>query len=55
IFGSAMNQDGFSLVGCMVSPGFTFDDFELFSQEALLAMYPQHKAVIQKLSRPESK
>lgn len=55
IFGSAMNQDGFSLVGCMVSPGFTFDDFELFSQEALLAMYPQHQDVIHKLSRPEAK
>ena len=51
IFGSAMNQAGFSLVGCMVSPGFTFDDFELFSQEDLLAEYPQHRAVIERLSR----
>ncbi|MBW8184055.1 cupin domain-containing protein [Shewanella nanhaiensis] len=51
IFGSAMNNPGFSLVGCMVSPGFTFDDFELFSQEWLLAQYPQHKEVITRLSR----
>ncbi|MGI2155220.1 cupin domain-containing protein [Shewanella oncorhynchi] len=51
IFGSAMNQDGFSLVGCMVSPGFTFDDFELFSQQTLLAQYPQHSDIIQRLSR----
>jgi hypothetical protein len=51
IFGSAMNQAGFSLVGCMVSPGFTFEDFELFSQEDLLAKYPQHQAVIERLSR----
>ncbi|WP_220758926.1 MULTISPECIES: cupin domain-containing protein [unclassified Shewanella] len=51
IFGSAMNKSGFSLVGCMVSPGFTFDDFELFSQETLLAEYPQHEEVIKHLSR----
>lgn len=51
IFGSAMNQPGFSLVGCMVSPGFTFDDFELFSQKTLLAHYPQHSKIIKRLSR----
>ncbi|MGS0682130.1 cupin domain-containing protein [Shewanella sp. 125m-7] len=51
IFGSAMNKPGFSLVGCMVSPGFTFDDFELFSQETLLADYPQHQEIIKRLSR----
>lgn len=53
IFGSAMNQPGFSLVGCMVSPGFTFDDFELFSQESLLAQYPQHRDIILRLSKSE--
>ncbi|MGI2137716.1 cupin domain-containing protein [Shewanella baltica] len=51
IFGSAMNQPGFSLVGCMVSPGFTFDDFELFSRKTLLAHYPQHSEIIKRLSR----
>lgn len=51
IFGSAMNQPGFSLVGCMVSPGFTFDDFELFNQKTLLAHYPQHSEIIKHLSR----
>lgn len=54
IFGSAMNQAGFSLVGCMVSPGFTFEDFELFSQEDLLAKYPKHQSVIERLSRKAS-
>ena len=53
IFGSAMNQPGFSLVGCMVSPGFTFNDFELFNQETLMAMYPQHEDIICRLSRNE--
>ncbi|MEI8600988.1 cupin domain-containing protein [Shewanella sp. PP-Sp27a-2] len=51
IFGSAMNQPGFSLVGCMVSLSFTFDDFELFSQKTLLAHYPQHSEIIKRLSR----
>ncbi|MGI2066212.1 cupin domain-containing protein [Shewanella sp. MF08487] len=54
IFGSALNHAGFSLVGCMVSPGFTFDDFELFSQESLLAQYPQHSDIIQRLSRKQT-
>lgn len=49
IFGSAMINDGFSLVGCMVSPGFSFEDFELFSKETLLSMYPQHQQVIDQL------
>ncbi|WP_035384980.1 cupin domain-containing protein [Ferrimonas futtsuensis] len=51
IFGSAMNNPGYSLVGCMVSPGFTFGDFELFEREDLLARYPQHRTVIEKLTR----
>lgn len=51
IFGSAMNRPGYSLVGCMVSPGFTFGDFELFERQELLELYPQHKEVITQLTR----
>ena len=51
IFGSAMNNEGFSLVGCMVSPGFEFKDFELFKRQYLLDLYPQYKEVIVKLTR----
>ena len=36
IFGSAMNNKGYALVGCMVSPGFEFRDFELFERDTLL-------------------
>ncbi|WP_297631918.1 cupin domain-containing protein [uncultured Clostridium sp.] len=43
IFGSAMNKEGFSLVGCMVSPGFDFKDFELFKRKELLEKYPEKK------------
>lgn len=51
IFGSAMNEDGYSLVGCMVSPGFDFEDFELFQRYYLLDLYPQHSQIIHKLTR----
>ncbi|MFL0364334.1 cupin domain-containing protein [Pseudobacillus sp. 179-B 2D1 NHS] len=51
IFGSSVNQkDAFSLVGCMVSPGFEFEDFELFTQNVLLQKYPQHQDIIMKLA-----
>ena len=51
IFGSAMNNEGFSLVGCMVAPGFDFKDFELFEREDLLEKYPNYREVIEKLTR----
>ncbi|MBK3495024.1 cupin domain-containing protein [Viridibacillus sp. YIM B01967] len=51
IFGSSvMEKDVCSLVGCMVSPGFDFQDFELFTQDDLLLKYPQHKDIIMKLA-----
>ncbi|MCG7346155.1 cupin domain-containing protein [Sporosarcina sp. ACRSL] len=51
IFGSSvMEPDTFSLVGCMVSPGFEYKDFELFTQQELLEQYPQHKDVILKMA-----
>lgn len=51
IFGSAMNNEGYALVGCMVSPGFEFKDFELFERDYLLATYPEYKETILKLTR----
>ncbi|WP_027701223.1 cupin domain-containing protein [Metaclostridioides mangenotii] len=51
IFGSSMNNDGFALVGCMVAPQFTFDDFELFDRKKLLNLYPNHEEIIKKLTR----
>lgn len=51
IFGSSVDEEHtFSLVGCMVSPGFDYVDFELFTQAELLALYPQHEAVIHKMA-----
>jgi predicted cupin superfamily sugar epimerase len=50
IFGSAMNNKGYALVGCMVSPGFEFRDFELFKRNELLERYPEHQQIILKLT-----
>lgn len=51
IFGSSVQAENtFSLVGCMVSPGFDFADFELFDQDEMLAEYPQHEEIIKKLT-----
>ncbi len=50
IFGSAMNEEGYSLVGCMVAPGFEFRDFELFKRDDLIKQYPQYKDLIIKLT-----
>lgn len=41
----------YCFVGCTVSPGFEFDDFELANGNELSAMYPQHKAIIKNLCR----
>jgi predicted cupin superfamily sugar epimerase len=41
----------YSLVGCTVAPGFDFADFELPSREKLCARYPDHRAVIERLTR----
>jgi len=50
IFGSYPKK-GYSLVSCMVSYAFEFEDFELFSRDELLKTYPQHKEIITKLTR----
>ena len=41
----------YSLVGCTVSPGFDFRDFELAAREDLIKSYPQHSEVITSLTR----
>ena len=41
----------YSFVGCTVSPGFEFEDFELANANQLLDTYPQHNAIIKELCR----
>jgi predicted cupin superfamily sugar epimerase len=51
-FGAKTKEGGdYSLVGCTVSPGFDFDDFEMGERGILLQLYPQHAAVITALTR----
>lgn len=42
---------GFALVGCTVAPGFDFADFELAVRSELVATYPQHRKLIEELTR----
>jgi uncharacterized protein len=46
-------KDGksFALVGCTVAPGFDFEDFELAEREELARSYPQHRELIERLTR----
>lgn len=43
---------GWSLVGCMVSPGFDFAGFELADREEMLKAHPKFENVVIKLTRP---
>ena len=51
IFGSTVDHpDSYALVSCVVAPGFDFRDFELFTEEALLPLYPEAEEIIRKLT-----
>lgn len=53
IFGSTVdssNPDDFAIVSCSVTPAFEFSDFRLFTQEQLLARYPEQVDIIQRLA-----
>ncbi|HKU26357.1 MAG TPA: cupin domain-containing protein [Candidatus Sulfotelmatobacter sp.] len=51
-FGSEIReQSGYSLVGCTVAPGFDFDDFQMAKRAQLVREYPQHREIIERLTR----
>jgi uncharacterized protein len=51
-FASQVRDRGaFALVGCTVSPGFDFADFELARRDELVRQYPQHQDLIERLTR----
>lgn len=50
-----IDKSSYCLIGCTVSPGFEFKDFELGNRDALLSRYPQHEAIIQRLTRINDK
>lgn len=41
----------FSLVGCTVSPGFDFNDFEMGNRNTLFNNYPEHREIITRYTR----
>ncbi|MBU1822009.1 MAG: cupin domain-containing protein [Bacteroidetes bacterium] len=50
-FGSKPAEGGtYSLVGCTVAPGFDFAGFELADRDSMLAQFPQHRTIIEKLT-----
>lgn len=45
-----IEEDTYSLVGCTVSPGFSFEDFELKSQKKLTELFPHLSNTIAQLT-----
>ncbi len=45
------DKTSFALVGCTVSPGFEYEDFEMPEREELMKRYPLHIKTITRLSR----
>ncbi len=51
-FGSSLrHRERYALVGCTVAPGFDFADFEMARRNDLTARYPQHRTIIERLTR----
>jgi uncharacterized protein len=50
-YGAEVSDPGsYALVGGTVAPGFDFADFELGERGALLREFPQHRALIERLT-----
>jgi predicted cupin superfamily sugar epimerase len=52
---SVIDHESYSLVGCTVSPGFDYRDWEIGQLQTLKRQYPQYKSVIEKYAKPFSK
>ncbi len=53
IFAAELSSPGtedFGLMGCMVNPGFDFEDFRLVGKEELLQEYPAHMDLIEQFT-----
>lgn len=55
-FAATVNDiSSYALIGCTVSPGFDYLDFELGDRKKLIERYPQHRSIIEKFTRIASK
>ncbi|WP_323758020.1 cupin domain-containing protein [Roseivirga sp.] len=50
-FAAEIIRGDFILVGCTVSPGFEFEDFELADRSTLASAYPDHKTLIKRFTK----
>jgi predicted cupin superfamily sugar epimerase len=48
---SLRGSSSYALAGCTVAPGFDFEDFELGRRYDLIGLYPQHRKLIERLTR----
>ncbi len=52
LFGASVDgTQGYALVGCTCVPGFDFADFEMPGRDELIRRYPQHRELIDRLTR----
>jgi len=50
-FGATVDEaNSFALVGCTVSPGFDFEDFELADRYQMLQAFPEHESIVRELT-----
>ncbi len=43
-----IGQDGYVLMGCVVTPGFDFEDFKMLKKAEMLEKYPEHGQLIER-------
>jgi len=43
--------NGFTLVSCVVAPGFEFSEFEMANKQAMTLLHPQHAGLFDRLCR----
>lgn len=49
--GPPVAEKSYALMGCTVTPGFDFADFELGDREVLCRKFPKHRALIEQLTK----
>jgi predicted cupin superfamily sugar epimerase len=52
VYQAAVALDGDVLSGCSVAPGFEFADFAMPSRHEVIALFPAHRALVERLTRP---
>jgi len=45
------DKKSYALIGCTMSPGFDFEDFELGEHSKLIRLYPKHREIIEKFTK----